>query len=119
VPYNPSTAMGKATLANWQKTKMGEWHPDAVDWPKRNSPEWVAIAQKQQAAGLGLPGDPITSMQIHDLRDNAAAMISHHVPHRGGKALLQCPRSDPSRRRLAVSQQSIIQSAAAPPTGAN
>jgi hypothetical protein len=135
VPYKPVTAMDKAILADWQKTKMEEWHPDAVDWPMhiadefliinnnamRNKPERVAIAQKQQAAGVGTPGDPITSMEIHDFGDNAAVMISHHVPHRGGKPYynVRVWTLRDARWQLAVSQQSTIQSAAAvPPTGA-
>lgn len=135
VPYKPTTAMDKAILADWQKTKMEEWHPDAVDWPMhiadefliinnnamRNKPERVAIAQKQQAAGVGTPGDPITSMEIHDFGDNAAVMISHHVPHRGGKPYynVRVWTLRDGRWQLAVSQQSTIQSAAAvPPIGA-
>jgi len=135
VPYKPTTAMDKAILADWQKTKMEEWHPDAVDWPMhiaeefliinnttiRNKAERVAIAQKQQAAGVGTPGDPITSMEIYDFGDNAAVMISHHVPHRGGKPYynVRVWTLRDGRWQLAVSQQSTIQSAAAvPPLGA-
>ena len=135
VPYKPTTAMDKAILADWQKTKMEEWHPDAVDWPMhiadefliinnttiRNKAERVAIAQKQQAAGVGTPGDPITSMEIYDFGDNAAVMISHHVPHRGGKPYynVRVWTLRDGRWQLAVSQQSTIQSAAAvPPIGA-
>ena len=135
VPYKPTTAMDKAILADWQKTKMEEWHPDAVDWPMhiadefliinnnamRNKPERVAIAQKQQAAGVGTPGDPITSMEIHDFGDTAAVMISHHVPHRGGKPYynVRVWTLRDGRWQLAISQQSTIQSAAAvPPIGA-
>jgi hypothetical protein len=135
VPYTPTTAMDKAILADWQKTKVEEWHPDAVDWPMhiadefliinnngmRNKPERVAIAQKQQAAGVGTPGDPITSMEIYDFGDNAAVMISHHVPHRGGKPYynVRVWTLRDGRWQLAVSQQSTIQSAASvPPIGA-
>jgi len=134
VPYEPTTAMDKAILADWQKTKMEEWHPDAVDWPMhiadefliinnttmRNKQERVAIAQKQQAAGVGTPGDPITAMEIHDFGNNAAVMISHHVPHRGGKPYynVRVWTLRDGRWQLAVSQQSTIQSAAIPPTGA-
>jgi hypothetical protein len=134
VPYKPTTEMDKAILADWQKTKMEEWHPDAVDWPMhiadefliinnttmRNKQERVAIAQKQQAAGMGTPGDPITSMEIHDFGDNASVMISHQVPHRGGKPYynVRVWTLRDGRWQLAVSQQSTIQSAAALPTGA-
>jgi hypothetical protein len=131
VPYKPTTAMDKAILADWQKTKMEEWHPDAVDWPMhiadefliinnttmRNKAERVVIAQKQQEAGVGAPGDPITAMEIHDFGDNAAVMISHHVPHRGGKPYynVRVWTLRDGRWQLAVSQQSTIQSAAAVP----
>lgn len=135
VPFTPTTAMDKAILADWQKTKVEEWHPDAVDWPRhiadefliinnngmRDKPERVAIAQKQQAAGVGTPGDPITSMEIYDFGDNAAVMISHHVPHRGGKPYynVRVWTLRDGRWQLAVSQQSTIQSAApVPPIGA-
>jgi hypothetical protein len=135
VPYTPTTAMDKAILADWQKTKMEEWHPDAADWPMhiadefliinnrsiRNKPQRVAIAQKQQEAGVGAPGDPITAMEIHDFGDNAAVMISHHVPYRGGKPYynVRVWTLRDGRWQLAISQQSIIQSATpVPPVSA-
>jgi hypothetical protein len=123
--------MDKAIVADWQKTKVEEWHPDAVDWPMhiadefliinnngmRNKAERVAIAQKAQAAGAGTPGDPITAMEIYDFGDNAAVMISHHVPHRGGKPYynVRVWTLRDGRWQLAVSQQSTIQAAAAVP----
>ena len=133
LPYTPKTAMDKAIVADWQKTKVEEWHPDAVDWPMhiadefliinntgmRNKAERVVIAQKAQAAGAGAPGDPITAMEIYDFGDNAAVMISHHVPHRGGKPYynVRVWTLRDGRWQLAVSQQSTIQAAAAvPPT---
>jgi ketosteroid isomerase-like protein len=131
LPYTPKTAMDKAIVADWQKTKVEEWHPDAVDWPMhiadefliinnngmRNKAERVAIAQKAQAAGAGTPGDPITAMEIYDFGDNAAVMISHHVPHRGGKPYynVRVWTLRDGRWQLAVSQQSTIQAAAAVP----
>ena len=135
VPYKPTTAMDKAILADWQKTKMEEWHPDAADWEThiadefliinnttiRNKAERVVIAKKQQETGVGTPGDPITAMEIHDFGDNAAVMISHHVPRRGGKPYynVRVWAFRDARWQLAVSQQSTIQSAAAvPPVGA-
>jgi hypothetical protein len=131
VPYQPTTPMDKAILDDWQKTKMEEWHPDAADWERhiadefliinnttiRNKPERVVIAKKQPENGVGTPGDPITSMEIHDFGDNAAVMISHHVPHRGGKPYynVRVWTLRDARWQLAVSQQSSIQSAAAVP----
>jgi hypothetical protein len=131
VPYTPTTAMDKAILADWQKTKMEEWHPDAADWAThiadefliinnsniRNKEERVAIAQKQERAGAGTPGDPITAMEIHDFGDNGALMVSHHIPHRGGKPYynVRVWTLRDGRWQLAVSQQTTIQSAAPVP----
>jgi hypothetical protein len=98
LPYQATTAADKAILAEWQKTKVDEWHPDADDWAthiadefliinnnsERNKVERVAIARKQQDAGVGVPGDPVVSMSMSDF-GNAVVMISHHVPYRGGK----------------------------------
>jgi hypothetical protein len=98
LPYQATTAADKAVLAEWQKTKVDEWHPDAEDWAthiadefliinnnsERNKVERVAIARKQQDAGVGIPGDPVVSMSMSDF-GNAVVMISHHVPYRGGK----------------------------------
>ncbi len=134
VPYKPTTAMDKAILADWQKTKVEEWHPDAKDWPThiadefliinntsiRNKAERVAIANKQQESGVGAPGAPITAMEIHDFGDNAAVMISHHVPYLGGKPYynVRVWTLRDGRWQLAISQQTTIQSAAAvPPVG--
>lgn len=134
LPYTPKTAMDKAIVADWQKTKVEEWHPDAVDWPMhiadefliinnngmRNKAERVVIAQKAQAAGVGTPGDPITKMEIYDFGDNAAVMISHHTPHRGGKPYynVRVWTLRDGRWQLAVSQQTTIQAAAAVPAEA-
>ena len=135
VPYTPTTAMDKAILSDWQKTKMEEWHPDAKDWPThiadefliinnnsmRNKAERVVIADKEQESGVGAPGDPITAMDIHDFGDNAAVMISHHAPYRGGKPYynVRVWTLRDGRWQLAISQQTIIQAAAAlPPVAA-
>lgn len=136
VPYKPTTAMDKAILADWQKTKVDEWHPDAADWPlhiadefliinnssMRDKADRVAVAKKQQESGVGTVGDPITAMEIHDFGDNAAVMISHHVPHRGGKPYynVRVWTLRDGRWQLALSQQASIQSAdAVPPADSN
>jgi Domain of unknown function (DUF4440) len=127
VPYSPQTAMDKAILAAWQATKMIEWKPDADAWARyiadefmiinnttiRTRPERIEIARKQQTAGVGAPGDPIMSMDIHDFGDNAAVMISQHVPYRGGKPYrnVRVWVLRDGRWQLAISQQSTIQSA--------
>ena len=125
VPYAPQTAMDKAILAAWQATKMIEWKPDADAWARyiadefmiinnttiRTRAERVAIARKQQAAGVGAPGDPIIAMEIHDFGDNAAVMISQHAPYRGGKPYrnVRVWVLRDGRWQLAISQQSTIQ----------
>jgi hypothetical protein len=134
LPFKPVTDMDKAILTAWQKTKVDEWHPDAGDWQThiadefliintgsmRDKPERVALAKKQQEAGAGAPGDPITSMEMYDFGDNAAVMISHHVPKRGGKPYynVRTWALRDGRWQLTVSQQTSIQSeAAVPPAG--
>jgi hypothetical protein len=98
LPYTPTTAADKAVLAEWQKTKVDEWRPDAADWAthvaeefliindrsERNKPQRVAFGKSQQEAGISMPGDPIESMTMSDFGDSVV-MISHHVPYRGGK----------------------------------
>jgi len=132
VPYTPQTAMDKAILAAWQATKMIEWKPDAEAWAHyiadefmiinnttiRNKPERVAIARKHQETGVGTPGDPILAMEIHDFGDNAAVMISQHVPYRGGKPYrnIRIWVLRDGRWQLAISQQATMQ--AAPPVAA-
>lgn len=135
VPYKPTTAMDKAILADWQKTKVDEWHPNATDWPLHIADEFliinntsmrgkaarVELAKKQEQAGVGTVGDPITAMEIHDFGDNSAVMISHHTPHRGGKPYynVRVWTLRDGRWQLAVSQQTSIQSAAAVPPEAS
>ncbi len=127
VPYTPRTAMDKAILATWQRTKMVEWKPNAEEWAKyiadeflivnnttmRNREQRVVIAKKQQEAGVGAPGDPIVSMRIYDFGTNAAVMVSHHVPYRGGKPYhnIRMWVLRDGRWQLALSQQSTIQAA--------
>jgi hypothetical protein len=128
VPYVPKTEMDKAILAAWQATKMIEWKPDAETWARyiaeefmiinnttirRSRPERIAIARKQQDAGVGAPGDPIMTMEIHDFGDNAAVMISQHFPYRGGKPYrnVRVWVLRDGRWQLAISQQSTIQAA--------
>jgi len=131
VPFKPVTEMDKAILAAWQKTKVDEWHPDADDWQThiadefliinsasmRDKPDRVALAKKQQETGAGAPGDPITSMEMYDFGDNAAVMISHHIPRRGGKPYynVRVWTLRDSRWQLTVSQQTSVQSAVAMP----
>lgn len=126
VPYRPRTAMDKAILSTWQETKRIELKPNAAAWARhigdefmiinnttiRTRPERVVIAQKQEAAGVGTPGDPILSMSIRDFGKNAAVMLSKHFPVRGGKPYnnvrVWVLRDD--RWQLAISQQSEIAS---------
>jgi hypothetical protein len=126
LPYTPATETDRAVLAEWQKTKMDEWHPDAEDWAshiaeefliinsnsERNKSERVAIARKQQESGVGVPGDPVVSMSMADFGDSAV-MISRHAPYRGGKPYYNA-RVFVNRNGhwlIAWSQQTTIQSA--------
>jgi hypothetical protein len=128
LPYKPTTAADQAVLAEWQKTKMDEWHPDADDWAThiadefmiinngsaRDKPDRVALAKKQQAAGIGAPGAPILSMNMYDYGD-AVVMISHHFPYQGGKPYynVRVFVNRDGHWPLVWSQQTTIQSAAA------
>jgi hypothetical protein len=98
LPFTPKTEADQAVLAEWQKTKVDEWHPNAADWPthvaddflmindrsERTKAERVVVAKKQQEAGASAPGDPVLSMSMSDFGD-AVVMISRHWPYRGGK----------------------------------
>jgi hypothetical protein len=134
VPYKPRTAADKAALAEWQKTKVDEWHPNAADWEThiadefmiinngsaRNKPERVALAKKEQEEGRGAPGAPILSMNMHDF-GNAVVMISHHVPYQGGKPYynVRVFVNRDGHWPLVWSQQTTIQAAAPlPPVNA-
>ena len=83
----------------------------------RGKADRVELAKKQEQAGIGTVGDPITAMEIHDFGENAAIMISHHTPHRGGKPYynVRVWTLRDGRWQLAVSQQTSIASAAAVP----
>jgi hypothetical protein len=76
----------------------------------------VALAKKQQAAGIGSPGAPILSMNMYDF-SNSVVMISHHVPYQGGKPYynVRVFVSRDGHWPLVWSQQTTIQSAAAQP----
>jgi len=129
VPYTPKTAMDEAILAAWQKTKMVEWKPDAKVWANfiadefmiinkttaRTKAEREEIARRQEASGVGTPGDPVVSMRIVDFSDDAAVMFSEHVPVRGGKPYrnIRIWVLRDGRWQLAISQQSEIKSAPA------
>lgn len=135
VPYAPKSAMDKDILTAWQKTKMLEWKPDAAQWATfvadefmiinnttiRSKEERVAIAKRQQDAGTGAPGDPVTAMRIYDFGTNSAVMVTRHTPYRGGKPYTNVRiwvlRDD--RWQLALSQQVAIQSATPAPAVAS
>jgi hypothetical protein len=126
VPYAPRTPLEKDILAAWQRTKMLEWQPDAAQWANfiadefmiinnttvRNKEERVAIAKRQEDAGIGAPGDPVTSMRIYGFGTTSALMLSQH-PYRGGKPYtnLRIWVLRDNRWQLALSQQVAIQSA--------
>jgi hypothetical protein len=128
VPYAPRTPLEKDILAAWQQTKILEWHPDAAQWANfiadefmiinnttvRNKEERIAIAKRQQDAGIGAPGDPVTFMRIYGFGTKSALMISQHIPYRGGKPYtnVRIWVLRDNRWQLALSQQVAIQSAA-------
>jgi hypothetical protein len=127
VPYAPRTPLENDILAAWQRTKMLEWKPDAAQWANfiadefmiinnttvRNKEERIAIAKRQQDAGIGAPGDPVTSMRIYGFGTKSALMISQHTPYRGGKPYtnVRIWVLRDNRWQLALSQQVAIQSA--------
>jgi hypothetical protein len=127
VPYAPRTPLENDILAAWQRTKMLEWQPDAAQWANfiadefmiinnttvRNKEERIAIAKRQQDAGIGAPGDPVTSMRIYGFGTKSALMISQHTPYRGGKPYtnVRIWVLRDNRWQLALSQQVAIQSA--------
>lgn len=129
LPFTPVSAADKAVLAEWQKTKMDEWHPNAADWAthitddfriindrsERNKEQRVALAKEQQAAGAGVPGDPVLSMRMADFGD-AVVMVSRHMPYRGGKPYynVRVFVHHDGHWPLAWSQQTTIQAAKPP-----
>ena len=135
VPYTPKSQMDKDIIAAWQKTKMLEWKPDATQWASfiadefmiinnttiRNKEQRVAIAKRQQDAGTGAPGDPVTAMRIFDFGTNSAVMTSQHTPYRGGKPYtnVRIWVQRDNRWQLALSQQVAIQSATSAPAVAS
>jgi hypothetical protein len=135
VPYVPKTQMDSDILAAWQKTKTLEWTPDAAQWGSfiadefmiinnttiRNKEQRVAIAKRQQDAGIGAPGDPVVAMHIYDFGTNSALMTSQHTPYRGGKPYtnVRIWVFRDNRWQLALSQQVTIQSAAPVPAMAS
>lgn len=130
LPYKPATPADKAVLAEWQKTKVDEWHPNADDWATHIADEFmiinngsardkttrVALAKKEQAEGIGAPGAPILSMKMYDFA-KAVVMISHHVPYQGGKPYynVRVFVNRDGHWPLVWSQQTTIQSEAARP----
>ncbi len=135
IPYKPATAADKAVIAEWQKTKVDEWHPDIKDWATHvarefviindhygaiDKPERVALGVKWQKEGIGMPGAPILSMKMYDF-GNTVLTISDHVPYQGGKPYYNV-RVFVHRNGhwpIAWSQQTTIQSAAPLPAASS
>jgi hypothetical protein len=127
--------MDKDILAAWQNTKTLEWKPDAAQWAThiadefmivnnttiRNKEQRIDIAKRQQEAGTGAPGDPVSAMRIYDFGTNSAVMTSQHTPYRGGRpyANVRIWVLRDGRWQLALSQQVAIQSAAPVPAVAS
>ena len=114
---------------------MIEWKPNAAAWTRyiadefmiinnttiRTRAEREVIAKRQEASGVGTPGDPILTMSIHDFGDNAAVMFSRHFPVRGGKPYnnVRIWTLRDGRWQLAISQQSQIKAASPMPAVAS
>lgn len=128
IPYTPTTATDKAVIAEWQKAKVDEWHPNIKDWVTHvarefliinghygsiNKRQRVAIGVERQKEGIGMPGDPVLSMHMYDFGDTVLT-ISHHRPYHGGKPYynLRVFVHRNSHWPIAWSQQTKIQSAA-------
>jgi Domain of unknown function (DUF4440) len=133
LPYKPATAVEKAVLDEWQKTKVDEWHPDATDWPThigdefmiinngsaRDKTERIAMAKKAESAGVGAPGAPVVSISLHQF-GNAVVMITDHVPYQGGKPYynVRIFVNRDGHWPIVWSQQTTIQAAkSVPPVG--
>jgi hypothetical protein len=133
VPYKPATENEKATLTEWQKTKVDEWKAYGDDWGNhvaeefqiinngsdRNKQERVEVALRQQKAGAGAPGAPILDMKMYDF-GTTVVMITHHVPYQGGKPYYNVRLfvHRDNHWPIAWSQQTTIQSAAPLPGAA-
>jgi hypothetical protein len=127
VPYVPKTQTDKDILATWQRSKILEWKGDAAPWGTfyadefqsidnaavRGKDERYAAARRAQQAGLGSPGDPVTSMRIFDFGTKCALMVAQQTPYRGGKpyASMRVWVNRDNRWQIALSQQSAIKSA--------
>ncbi len=129
IPYTPTTAADKAVIAGWQKAKVDEWHPNIKDWTTQVAPEFiiitykfngainnatrVAIGKKRQKDNIGIPGDPILSMNMYDFGD-AVVMTARHRPYYGGKPYhnLRLFVHRNGHWEVVLSQQTLIQSAA-------
>ena len=79
----------------------------------RTRPERIVIARKQREAGIGAPGDPIIAMEIHDLGDTAAVMLSQRFAYRVANPYrdVQVWVLRDGLWQLAISRQSTILSA--------
>jgi hypothetical protein len=135
IPFTPTTEVDKGILEAWQKAKNDEWQPNPDDWVlhvadefliinrnARGKVERVSLIAKQKEKGeAGPPGDPIVTMRMFDFGDASAVMLSRHNPYRGGKPYYNVrvwiKRDD--RWQLAVSQQTVIQSAEPAPAASS
>jgi hypothetical protein len=126
MPYTPSSDNAKQIAAVFMRLKMDEWHPDPIDWApdvlddvfyvtetaqlsKRDRVN--RLASLKESGAPSTPGDPVVSMQIHDLGD-AAVMIARHTPYRGGDPYysLRVWAFKDGRWQLANTQQTVIRS---------
>jgi hypothetical protein len=138
IPVTPTTAADKAIIKTWLTAKVAERHPDPDAWTLVAGDEFLIIndlprlkdgiamksermaqlAKAKLRGGIGVPGDPITSMRMIDFGGDSSVFISHHVPRDGGKPYYNI-RVWVYRNggwQIVISQQTTIQ--AAPPVDA-
>jgi hypothetical protein len=132
MPYKPITAADRTVAALFQRLKADEWHPNPEDWApyvldgvpyvtsnaSLTKEERVAhLTDMKRTGATAVPGDPVRSMRILDF-ENAAVMITLHVPYLGGKPYrsIRVWLFRSGRWQLANSQQTTITSAPAVPS---
>jgi len=138
VPYKPTTAADRAIITTWLKAKIAEWHPDPDVWTIPTGDEFLIIndlprlkdgiamkaervaqlVKAKEQGGVGVPGDPVTSMRMSDFGGDGVVIVSHHVPRNGGKPYynIRVWVYRDGRWQIVVSQQTTIKDA--PPVDA-
>jgi hypothetical protein len=126
MPFTPGSERAKQIADTFMRLKMDEWHPDPADWAPyvlddvyyvtetaqlSKADRVKRLAMLKESGAPGVPGDPVVSMEIHDLGDSAV-MIARHTPYRGGDPYysLRVWAFRDGRWQLANTQQTVIRS---------